>query len=217
MAANQTPAGPRTIKYTFDTVFGGDVPAQGQSAGPRARSSYSADEVEKIKGETFAAGKADAEARAAALKADAMKNVGGGIARLIQMLDETQLQLRGESAELAIAIARKLAGASLAAFPLKEIEEIVTDCIHKLHREPRLVVRVSAGISDELQAEIHSLADRHGFTGRIVVLPEPALKGADCRVEWAGGGLERDLDSNLAAIDEAVARWRTLIEAEGKS
>ena len=67
--------------------------------------------------------------------------------------------------------------------------DVVTDCIHKLHREPRLVVRVSADISDEQQAEIHGLADRHGFTGRIVVLPEPALKGANCHVEWAGGGL----------------------------
>jgi flagellar assembly protein FliH len=208
---------PRAVKYTFDTVFGDQAEAQAQSAAPRARSAYSADEVERIKTEIFAAGKADAEAKAAAQKADAVKNVGAGIARVIHALDETQTRLRVESVELAIAVARKLAGASLDAFPLKEIEEVVTDCLHKLHREPRLVVRVSAGISDELQTEIHGLADRHGFAGRIVVLPEPAIRGADCRVEWAGGGLERDLESNLAAIDEAVARWRTLIEAEGKS
>ena len=213
--ANQTPA-PRAIKYTFDTVFGDAEPvAQTQAA--RARSSYSADEVEKIRGETFAAGKADAEARASALKADAMKNVGSGIGGLIHAVDEMETKLRSESVDLALAIARKLAEASLNAFPMKEIEEVVTDCLHKLHREPRLVVRVSAQLSDTLQVEIHGLADRHGFAGRIVVLPEPSLSGADCRVEWAGGGLERDLETNLAAIDEAVARWRTLIEAEGKS
>jgi flagellar assembly protein FliH len=210
-----TDQSPRVIKYTFDTVFG-ETQAQQQNA-PRARSSYSADEVEKIKSEIFAAGKADVEAKAAAQKADAVKNVGAHLARAIQTLDETQTQLRVESVELAIAVARKLAGASLDAFPLKEIEQVVTDCLHKLHNEPRLVIRVSANLSDELQTEIHGLADRHGFSGRIVVLPEPSIKGADCRVEWAGGGLERDLDSNLAAIDEAVARWRTLIEAEGKS
>jgi len=212
---NQTPA-PRAVKYTFDTVFGDQAQAA-QNAAPRARSSYSADEVEKIKNETFAAGKADTEAKAAAAKADAVKFVGAGIARVIQSLDQAQTQLRVESVELAIAVARKLAGASLDAFPLAEIEQVVTDCLHKLHREPRLVVRVAATISDDLQAEIHGLADRHGFTGRVVVLPEPSIKGADCRVEWAGGGLERNLEDNLAAIDEAVARWRTLIEAEGKS
>jgi flagellar assembly protein FliH len=160
---------PRAIKYTFDTVFG-DQPTSAQAAAIRARSSYSADEVEKIKSEIFAAGKADAEAKAATQKADAVKNVGAGVARIIHSLDEAQTQLRVESVELAIAVARKLAGASLDAFPLKEIEEVVTDCLHKLHREPRLVVRVAAAISDELQAEIHGLADRHGFAGRIVVI-----------------------------------------------
>jgi flagellar assembly protein FliH len=212
--ANQTPS-PRTIKYAFDTVFGDAAPAAQSQA--RARSSYSADEVEKIRSETFAAGKADAEARASALKADAVKNVGSGVAGLIQAVDEMAASLRNESVELALAVARKLARASLNALPMKEIEDVVTDCLHKLHGEPRLVVRVSAQMSDALQAEIHGLADRHGFAGRIVVLPEPSLSGANCRVEWAGGGLERDLETNLAAIDEAVGRWRTLIEAEGKS
>ncbi|MBI1210410.1 MAG: hypothetical protein GC190_03025 [Alphaproteobacteria bacterium] len=214
--SNQAQA-PRAIKYTFDTVFDAQTQEHQQIAATRVRSSYSADEVEKIKNETFAAGKAETEAHAAATKADAAKNIGAGVARVIQSLDDAQTQLRTESVELAIAVARKLAGASLDAFPLKEIEQVITDCLHKLHREPRLVVRVSADISDELQAEIHGLADRHGFSGRIVILPEPSIKGADCRVEWAGGGLERDLETNLAAIDEAVARWRTLIEAEGKS
>ena len=201
----------RTIKYTFDTVFG--EPAAAAPAGARTRSSYSADEVERIRGETFAAGKADAEALASNLKANAMTNVGAGLSSLLQDMDAIETRLRAESVELALTVARKLAEASLNAFPMVEIEEVVTDCLHKLHREPRLVVRVPAQMNDDLQAEIHSLADRHGFAGRIVVLPEPSLSGADCRVEWAGGGLERDLNASLTAIDEAVGRWRTLIEA----
>src|SRR6185436_20732232 len=118
--ANQNVSAPRTIKYTFDTVFGDAAPAA--PAAPRARSSYSADEVEKIRSETFAAGKSEAEARAAALKAQAVQSVGGGIMRLIQTLDDTQAQLRTESVELAIAVARKLAQAALNAFPMREIE-----------------------------------------------------------------------------------------------
>lgn len=208
----QTPK-PRAVKYTFDTVFG-EAAQAAQSAAARPRSSYSADEVERIRSETFAAAKADAEVRVSALKADAVANVGGGVASLLQTVDAVSANLRAESVELALAVARKLAEASLGAFPLREIEEVVTDCLHKLHREPRLVVRVSAQLSDALQAEIHGLADRHGFAGRIVVLPEPSLSGADCRVELAGGGLERDLNASLAVIDEAVGRWRTLIEAE---
>ena len=203
---------PRATKYTFDTVFGETAPSPLSSAS-RARSSYSADEVERIRMDTFAAGKADAEAHASTLNAAAMTNIGASLARL----HEIETVMRAESVDLALAVARKLAEAALNAFPLREIEEVVVDCLHKLHNEPRLVVRVPAEMTDALQAEVHGLADRHGFAGRIVVLPEPGLRGADCRVEWAGGGLERDLGANLAAIDEAVARWRTLIEAESKS
>src|SRR5262245_27281331 len=102
----------RAVKYTFDTVFGEAAPAA-PAAAPRARSSYSADEVEKIRNDTFAAGKSDTEAKAAALKAQAVQSVGGGIMRLIQSIDETQTQLRSESVELAILVGRKLAQASL--------------------------------------------------------------------------------------------------------
>jgi len=209
----QQPSKPRAVKFTFDTVFS-DAAQAAQPAGQRTRSSYSSDEVERIRNETFAAGKADGEVQASALKADAMTNVGASLESLLQQLDATTAKLREESVQLALAVARKLAEASLNAFPLRHVEEIVTDCLHKLHREPRLVVRVPAQMSEALQAEVHALADRHGYAGRVVVLPEPSLAGADCRVEWAGGGLERDLSVSLAAIEETVGRWRSLIETE---
>ena len=206
------PPAPRPVKYTFDTVFGETAPSA--PAASRTRSSYSADEVERIRAEAASTAKADVETQAVKVKADAMNNIGAGLAQLLRAADDMQTNLRVESVELALAVAKKLAEASLNAFPLLEIQEVVTDCLHKLHREPRLVVRVPEPVIEALQAEIHGLADRHGFAGRIVILPEQSLRGADCRVEWAGGGLERDFDTNLAAIDEAVARWRTLIEAE---
>jgi flagellar assembly protein FliH len=208
----QQPAKPRAVKFTFDTVF--SEAAQAVQPGQRTRSSYSSDEVERIRNETFAAAKADAEVQVSALKADAMANIGAGMASLFEQLDATTKTLREESVQLALAVARKLAEASLNAFPLRHVEDILTDCLHKLHREPRLVVRVPAQMSEALQAEVHALADRHGFAGRVVVLPEPSLAGADCRVEWAGGGLERDLSISLAAIEETVGRWRSLIETE---
>jgi hypothetical protein len=92
-----------------------------------------------------------------------------------------EVALRAESVELALAVGRKLAEASLGAFPLREIEQVVTDCLHKLHREARLVVRVPVQLTEALQAEVQSLADRHGFAGRIVVLPDNALAGANVR------------------------------------
>src|SRR5258708_37592497 len=107
----------RAVKYPSDTVFG-DTPAA-PPTGPRARSSYSADEVERIRGETFAAGKADAEVVASALKAGAHTNVRAGPTSLPQQMDAMGTRLRSGSVETARAVARKMDRASPEALSLK--------------------------------------------------------------------------------------------------
>lgn len=193
----------RPVKYNFDTVFG----SKGASAA-HARSSYSSEEVEAIRRDTFAKGKADTEAQAAAARAATLGAVAEGLMRMIGEFDTVVRTMRDESAALAVEVGRKLAEVALAAAPLKEVEALVAECMHKLHREPRLVVRVAPACAEELRADIDRLAAEHAFAGRVVILAEPALGCADCRVEWADGGIERDLAQTYAAIEQGYARWR---------
>ncbi len=197
----------RPVKFKFDTVFGSNgAPTQKSS---HARSSYSSEEVEAIRKETFAQGKTDAEAKAAAARAAATGAIAQAMARMLGEFDKAVLAMREESAETVLNVARKIAGAALDAFPLKEIESLVAECLHKLHREPRIVVRVAEASAEQLRGDIDALCQQHGFTGRVIVLGESTLDGADCHIEWADGGIERDLSAINAAIDECVERWRT--------
>jgi flagellar assembly protein FliH len=202
----------RPVKFNFDNVFGSKGTAT--TAAPRARSTYSADEVEVIRKDTFAQGKADTEAQASALRATALGTVAHRLNGLIAALDGTFLTLRQESAAVALQVARKLAETALAAFPEKEVEALVEDCLHKLHREPRIVVRVSTACAEALRADIDALSAQHGYAGRVVILAEPALTGADCRVEWADGGVERDLAHTFATIEQCAERWRSSNSSE---
>jgi flagellar assembly protein FliH len=196
----------RPVKFKFDNVFGSNgAPAQ-QST--HARSSYSSEEVESIRKETFAQGKTDAEARSSAARAAAIGAIAQAMLRMLGEVDKAVLSSREESAEVVLHIARKIAGAALDAFPLKEVEALVGECLDKLHREPRIVVRVAEAVVEQLRADIDAMCEQHGFTGRVVVLDEKTLSGADCRIEWADGGIERDLTQIQAAIDEAAERWR---------
>lgn len=197
----------RPVKYNFDNVFG--TKGAPQTASTHARSSYTADEVEKLKRETFAQGKAETEAQANAAHAAALGAVAQGLVRLVGEFDAMILTLRHESAAAALQVGRKLADAALDAFPLTEVEALLADVMHKLHREPRLVVRVAPASAEVLRADIDRLCTQHAFTGRVVVIAEPALKGADCRIEWADGGIERDLAEAFAAIEQCAARWRS--------
>jgi len=196
----------RPVKFKFDTVFGSNgAPAQKAA---HTRSSYSSEEVETIRKETFAQGKGDAEAKSAAARAAATGAIAQAMMRMLGEVDKTVLSIREQSAELALAVARRIAGAALDAFPLKEVEGLVADCLNKLHREPRIVVRVAEASAEQLRADIDAMCEQHGFTGRVVVLGEKTLQGADCRIEWADGGIERDLTETYAAIDECAERWR---------
>jgi flagellar assembly protein FliH len=40
-----------------------------------------------------------------------------------------------------------------------------------------------------------------------VILGEPSVGAGDCRIEWADGGVNRDITAADAAIGEAVARY----------
>ena len=207
------PAMPQPVKYNFDNVFG-TKGAAAQAATPRARSTFSAAEVDAIRQEMFSQGKADTEARSAALQAQTLGAIAQSLTIALSQFDAAIVTMREESASLALAVGRKLAETALAAFPQKEVEAVIADCLHKLHNEPRLVVRVSADCADAIRAEIDALCEKHGFAGRVVVIVEATLAGADCRVEWANGGIERDLNETFANIEQCAERWRASSSAE---
>jgi flagellar assembly protein FliH len=122
--------------------------------------------------------------------------------------------MREDSAMIAIEVGRKLAQVALEAYPLKEVEALLADCLNKLHREPRIVVRVSQASAEALREDIDRLCAEHGFAGRVVIMAEPALVGSDCRIEWADGGVERDLATALAAIEKSAETWRATTPTE---
>ena len=198
----------RPIKFNFDTVFGSKGGAPSNTAA-RARSSYSSEEVETIRRDTFQLGKADTEAQAAAAHAATLGAIAQSLIRMIGEFDAAVRTMREDSAVIALEVARKLAQVALEAYPLKEVEALLADCLHKLHREPRIVVRVSAACADGLREDIDRLCAEHAFAGRVVIIAEPSIVGSDCRIEWADGGVERDLAVTLAAIEQSAERWRS--------
>jgi flagellar assembly protein FliH len=204
---------PRTVKFNFDNEFGAKE-AAAKAAAPRARSSYSADEVEIIRKECVAQGKADKEAAAQALQAQMLGAIAHSLTTLISQFDGAVTSMRQESAQLALAVGRKLAEHALAAYPLQEVQTLLADCLHKMHAEPRLVVRLAPDNAEAVRTEIDRLCETQGFAGRVIVIAEPSLRNADCRIEWADGGIERDTAATFAAIEQCAERWRTSTSAE---
>jgi flagellar assembly protein FliH len=199
-----TSATSKGVKFTFDTHFGGEVPEAlpGRNEA-RSRRTYSAEEIEFMREQAHAEGMQSGEVRAKQALVASIAQISAAIMRVIQAMDADVEEVRKKATQFAMAAARHLAGAALDAAPQKEIEAVLREAAHQAIGEPRIVLRLAPQAADALAEEAASLAHLEGFEGRVQVVADRNFTGADCRVEWRGGGIERlqeILETHLADL-----------------
>jgi flagellar assembly protein FliH len=145
------------------------------------------------------AGVEASSAKALTAAAEALAALGAKQAQAAQVMMEAGLQL-------AAAIACKAAPETAHRHGLEEIEALVASCLGELVQEPRVVIRVRDELLDTVQARTEALARQAGFEGKLVLVADPSLAAGDVKVEWADGGVVRNLKRLLAEIDATVAR-----------
>jgi flagellar assembly protein FliH len=198
----------RPVKFLFDDEFG-----DGRARSTRARVSAAEHAAAVKDAETesyrrgFAEGSADALAKIeqrTALALEAIAQAMGGISAEIKAVEA---RLEAEAVEVALAISRKLAPGLIAREPIAEIERLVSGILAQVRSAPHVVVRLASGLVESANSRLTKLAEARGYTGRLVLLPEPGLAADDCRIEWADGGVTRERAAIEARIHEAVARY----------
>jgi flagellar assembly protein FliH len=194
-------------KFNFDTVFSEDGEVVRAAQRQRPKTSYTPEEVEAIKQDAFAQGAKNAEAAATAALAQALKSASTHIANLLKRQDASLAVTRAEASSLALAAARRVAAHALTHYPLAEIERVIATALHEYHGESRLVLRVNPDLTQPMQARLPGLIEAEGFMGRVIVAADPSLRGADCRIEWNSGGLERNEDAIFSAMQAEIERW----------
>lgn len=154
----------------------------------------------------------EAEGRRASREADAarltaaIETLGARFSVALADADARALEAERDGATLALAFARKLAGAAVARFPLAEIEAAAAACFAELRTAPHLVARVAPDFVESVRASLASAAQERGFAGRLIVLGDPDIADGDARLEWADGGVVRNAEAVAAAIERALAQ-----------
>lgn len=197
-------------KFLFDTDFATGDEAARLAPRPDTRR-FSANELEAAKAEAhaagIAAGRAAAEQDIARRVADACAVVG---ARFDDLMKAVALRHEAQSREAiaaAVEIARRLLPSLGKREAIGEVEALIRECLTRLDDEPRLVVRVADELLDAVRQRIDQVTAATGYTGRVILLADPALKPGDARVEWADGGAERDSAAIWRDIDSAIQRF----------
>lgn len=194
-------------KFLFDTVFPTGTEAESGDIewDIPSREDYDQAVAESLE-QGRIAGRAEAEAETVRREAEAIESCAQGITHLQQSHGQQVAIQQQNATALALAIAKKLAPALIAAQPLAEIEALVTESVSRMLGEPRIVVRVADVLLDSFQRRLDKLTHQLGYGGQVILIGEPSLAPGDCKVEWADGGADRDTAALSAHVDQAVKR-----------
>ena len=193
-------------KYTFDTVFADPSDPTGEGARARRRRTFTEQEVDQLCAQARAEGVTSGEVRAQESIAIATKEAGQAIKGALALIERERHKLMEQNAQIAFAVATKLANAALTEFPQAEVEAALRAALHQAIGEPRVVLRASPQVAEKITERANEIAHQEGFEGRVQIAADPALTRADCRIEWRGGGAERASAAIESALQELIAR-----------
>jgi flagellar assembly protein FliH len=193
-------------KFTFDTEFTAARDVASEAARGRQRKTYMQSEIEAMvaqaRGEGFEAG----EVRALEAVASGAREAAIAIRQAMADAHTEVEALRAEAAGIALACARKLAAVAVESLPMGDVEAMLREAMHQAVSEPRIVLRASEKVVDALKEYVNDIAHQEGFEGRVMLFADAAQKGADCRIEWRGGGVERKVEAIERSIAELIER-----------
>ncbi len=192
-------------KFDFDRVFSanGEVLRDGE----RVKQILTAAEVEQVRLQAFAEGENSETAKAAAIQADAVRAVASQMQLILARLQAESEALRSDSAKLALTAAKKLAGAAIAANARDAVAEICTRVMKDLRGEPRFNVHCAEALAGPVAELLEKTAAEAGFESAVIVRANPDMTGADCRLEWGSGSVERSQEDLETRIDALIADW----------
>ena len=137
----------------------------------------------------------------------ALEEIGIALKGIAARFSGIEGRMETEAVDVAVAVARKLCSALIAAEPLGEVTGLVGDCFSQLVSTPHLVIRINDTLYEAARDQIERLAKQSGFEGRLVILAEPEIETGDCKIEWADGGVVLERTAIEARIDELVGRY----------
>jgi flagellar assembly protein FliH len=191
-------------KFTFDTEFHAGGERRTAEAERRQKKTLTVEEIETL----AAAARAEGRNNAAAAQAEATERTIAALTIAVRAAaDQIHAEIetvRAQAAAIALAAARRLAPAAIAAQPLADVEAALREAMHQAIGEPRLVLRANPAIAELVAPRLETIAHEEGYDGRVLVSADPHFSGADCRIEWRGGGAERSFETIEAALAHLI-------------
>ncbi|MDX9690270.1 MAG: FliH/SctL family protein [Alphaproteobacteria bacterium] len=198
-------------KFLFDLAFDSELPTHApKNEKPPV---FTQEQIEEFKKQAYSEGFSDGQAAAEKNQTHFMNmllsNLEKDIVKVLEGAGSRWDETLAQAQEIALVIARKVIPTYTSRYGMDEIGSIVSKVFNEVSREPRLVFRVPENLFDAAKEKIESLSATAAYAGKLVILGDPDIGVSECRIEWADGGIERDLRKVWAAIDHIMDEVQT--------
>ncbi len=137
--------------------------------------------------------------------ADAVNLIAVGLDGLQAQQDAANKQTADLAMRMVFAVVQRLLPEYTHHYAVDNIESFVRHVLPLAMGEPRLTVRAHAMIAPDIEVRLKEVFTRTAFQGTYAVIPDYELQPGDCKLEWAGGGADRDEGRIWADIREVIA------------
>jgi flagellar assembly protein FliH len=197
-------------RYLFDTSFDETAPLAPVVGHAPAEASFSRAQLEAARAEGLGQGRSAAltemakqvEMRAA----DTLGALDRGVAELAAARSAIVRDVENQAIALLRAVIQKAVPGLCRREPVAELEALLARGLSEALDEPRIVLRVSDTLFDNMQSRLDTITTANGYSGKLILIADAALAEGDGRVEWADGGAERDTRRLMAEIDAILRR-----------
>jgi len=135
---------------------------------------------------------------------DIVEKFVASVAPLMADYRAKAIDLQEQTPKVALAVARKVAGPALDANGAKVIEDIAIHACETMFTEPQISIAVPEAVADTLERKLLEIASRLQAATDIVILRDPEMPPADCRIEWHNGVMERNTEKLWQNVERVL-------------
>lgn len=178
-------------------------------APPKIKLEFTKAQVEAAREEGYIAGHGAALEEAGTSRehyvADAINLIAQGLSKLDEQQRAANDELEKVAMRMVYGVVRRMLPGFAEQYAADNIEGFVRQVLPVAVGEPKILVRAHAMIAADLEARLKDVFARASFQGAYTVITDYELQPGDCRLEWAGGGADRDETRIWRSVREAVA------------
>ena len=182
----------------------------GRTDGGKPPSIFTEDDLARVRAEGVAEGREHASreaARSMELRVtEAFETIGERLQELIAGKDTANAAIARDANAIALAIARRMVPELYRRNAAAEIEHAVATVLSQVLETAELTVHTAEALADPVRERVEALAETRGIGGRVRITADPSLVDGDCRIEWLGGGAERNASAMWNDIEAIVEK-----------